>query len=114
MNILISTCSQGLIYAILALGVYITFRILNFADMTAEGSLTLGGSTCAILISNGVDPISSVLISSAVGAIAGLATALLHTTLKMQEILAGILTMISLYSINLRIMGKANVSLIGR
>ena len=114
MNILISTCSQGLIYAILALGVYITFRILNFADMTAEGSLTLGGSTCAILISNGVDPISSVLISSAVGAIAGLATALLHTTLKMQEILAGILTMISLYSINLRIMGKANVSLIGK
>ena len=114
MNILISTCSQGLIYAILALGVYITFRILNFADMTAEGSLTLGGSTCAILISNGVDPISSILISSAVGAIAGLATALLHTTLKMQEILAGILTMISLYSINLRIMGKANVSLIGK
>lgn len=114
MNILISTCSQGLIYAILALGVYITFRILNFADMTAEGSLTLGGSTCAILISNGVDPISSVLISAAVGAIAGLATALLHTTLKMQEILAGILTMISLYSINLRIMGKANVSLIGK
>ena len=114
MNILISTCSQALIYAILALGVYITFRILNFADMTAEGSLTLGGSTCAILISNGVDPISSILISSAVGAIAGLATALLHTTLKMQEILAGILTMISLYSINLRIMGKANVSLIGK
>ncbi len=114
MNILISTCSQGLIYAILALGVYITFRVLNFADMTAEGSLTLGGSTCAILISNGVDPISSVLISSMVGAIAGLATALLHTTLKMQEILAGILTMISLYSINLRIMGKANVSLIGK
>ena len=114
MNILISTCSQGLIYAILALGVYITFRILNFADMTAEGSLIIGGSTSAILISNGVDPISSVLISSAVGAIAGLATALLHTTLKMQEILAGILTMISLYSINLRIMGKANVSLIGK
>ena len=114
MNILLSTCSQGLLYAILSLGVYITFRILNFADMTAEGSLTLGASICAVLIVNGVNPVLSTLISGILGSFAGLITAFLHTKLKIQDILAGILTMISLYSINIRIMGKANISLLGR
>lgn len=113
MNILLSTCSQGLLYAILALGVYITFRILNFADMTAEGSLTLGASICAVLIVNGVNPILSTLIAGILGSFAGLITAFLHTKLKIQDILAGILTMIALYSINIRIMGKANISLLG-
>ena len=114
MNILISTCFQGLIYAILALGLFITFRILNFADMTAEGSLTLGGSTCAVLIINGVNPILSILIAGTVGSLAGLITGILHTKLKIQEILSGILTMIALYSVNIRIMGKANLSLLGQ
>lgn len=113
MNILLSTCSQGLLYAILALGVYITFRILNFADMTAEGSLTLGASICAVLIVRGVDPVLSTLIAGILGSFAGLITAFLHTKLKIQDILAGILTMIALYSINIRIMGKANISLLG-
>lgn len=114
MSIILSTCSQGLLYSILALGVYITFRVLNFADMTAEGSLTLGASICAVLIVNGVDPILSTIISGALGSFAGLITAFLHNKLKIQDILSGILTMISLYSINLRIMGKANISLLGK
>lgn len=114
MNILISTCSQGLIYSILTLGLFITFRILNFADMTAEGSLTLGGSVCAVLIISGVNPILSILISGIAGSLAGLVTGFLHTKLKIQEILSGILTMIALYSINIRIMGKANLSLLGQ
>lgn len=114
MNILISTCSQGLIYAILALGLYITFRILNFADMTAEGSLTLGGSTCAVLIINGINPVLSILIAGLIGSLAGLVTGFLHTKLKIQAILSGILTMIALYSVNIRIMGKANLSLLGK
>lgn len=114
MNILISTCSQGLIYAILALGVYITFRILNFADMTAEGSLTLGGSVCAVLILSGMNPILGILIAGVAGAAAGFVTGILHTKLKIQAILSGILTMIALYSVNIRIMGKANLSLLGK
>lgn len=114
MNILISTCSQGLIYAVLAMGLYITFRILNFADMTAEGSLTLGGSVCAVLIINGVNPALSILIAGLSGSLAGLITGFLHTKLKIQAILSGILTMIALYSINIRIMGKANLSLLGK
>lgn len=114
MNIIFSTCSQGLIYAILALGVYITFRILNFADMTAEGSLTLGGSVCAVLISSGIDPALSLVVAGLVGSLAGLITGFFNTKFKIQDILAGILTMIALYSINLRIMGKANISLLGK
>ena len=114
MNILISTLSQGLIWSVLALGVFITFKILNFADMTAEGSLTLGGSICALLITNGVNPFLSLVISGLITSLAGLITGLLNTKLKIQPILSGILTMIALYSINIRIMGKANLSLLGK
>lgn len=115
MNILISTLAQGLIFAILAFGIYITFRILNFADMTAEGSLTLGGSVCAILMTNmNLDPLFATIIAGFIGSLAGLITGFLNTKLKIQDILSGILTMIALYSINLRIMGKANVSLLGK
>ena len=87
MGVLISTCAQGLIYAVLALGLFITFRILNFADMTAEGSLTLGGSVCAVLISNEVNPALSILIAALAGSLAGLITGILHTKLKIQAIL---------------------------
>lgn len=114
MSILISTCFQGLIYAILALGLFITFRILSFADMTAEGSLTLGGSVCTVLIVNEVNPFLSMLVAILAGSLAGLVTGFLHTKLKIQAILSGILTMIALYSINIRIMGKANISLLGK
>lgn len=114
MSILISTLSQGLIWSVLALGVFITFKILNFEDMTAEGSLTLGGSICAIFITNSINPIASLLLSSLLTSLAGLITGLLHTKLKIKPILSGILTMIALYSVNIRIMGKANLSLLGK
>ena len=114
MNIIISTFSLGLIYATLVMGVYITFRILNFADMTAEGSLTLGGSICAVLIINNINPILSIFIAGLCGSFSGLITGFLHTKLKIQAILSGILTMIALYSINIKIMGKANLSMLNK
>lgn len=114
MDIIISTMFQGLIYAILGLGVFIAFRILNFADMTAEGSFTLGGSICAVMILNGVNIWICLVLSGFAGALAGFFTGLLNTKFKIQDILCGILTMISLYSINLKIMGKANLSILGK
>ncbi|MCR4822631.1 MAG: ABC transporter permease [Treponema sp.] len=105
--------AQGLLWGIMTLGVYLTFRILNIADMTCDGSFALGGSTCAILITKGVNPLIAVFIAFFTGLVAGLATALMHTKLKIHEILAGILSMIALYSINIRIMGKSNTPLLG-
>ena len=105
--------AQGLLWGIMTLGVYLTFRILNIADMTCDGSFALGGSTCAILVSKGTNPLLAVLIAFFTGLVAGLATGLMHTKLKIHEILAGILSMIALYSINIRIMGKSNISLLG-
>ena len=114
MNIIISTIFQGLLYSVLAMGVYITFRILNFADMTTEGSFTLGGSVCGIMILNGFNPVFSLFIAGISGCFAGLLTGFLNTKLKIQDILSGILVMIALYSINLRIMGKSNISILGK
>ena len=105
--------AQGLLWGIMTLGVYLTFRILNIADMTCDGSFALGGSTCAILVTKGVNPLLAVLISFLTGLVAGLATGLMHTKLKIHEILAGILSMIALYSINIRIMGRSNTPLLG-
>lgn len=105
--------AQGLLWGIMTLGVYLTFRILNIADMTCDGSFALGGSTCAILVAKGVNPLLALFISFFTGLIAGLATGLMHTKLKIHEILAGILSMIALYSINIRIMGRSNTPLLG-
>ncbi|MBQ8678624.1 MAG: ABC transporter permease [Treponema sp.] len=105
--------AQGLLWGIMTLGVYLTFRILNIADMTCDGSFALGGSTCAILVTKGMNPLFAVLIAFFTGLVAGLATGLMHTKLKIHEILAGILSMIALYSINIRIMGKSNTPLLG-
>ena len=114
MDIIISTIFQGLIYSVLGMGVLIAFRVLNFADMTAEGSFTLGGSVCAVMILHGVNPVISLIVSSFFGAVAGFFTGFLNTKLKIQGILSGILVMISLYSVNLRIMKKANLSILGK
>ncbi len=100
--------AQGLIWGILALGVYLTFRILNFADMTCDGSFALGGSVTVMLILGGCDPLAALLVAILCGICAGLVTGILHTVLGIPDILAGILTQISLYSINLNIMGKSN------
>lgn len=105
--------SQGVLWGIMTLGLYITFKILDFADMTVDGSFALGGSLGAVLIVSGMNPFLSLLCAALSGAVAGLVTGILNTKLKIPGLLAGILTMIALYSINIRIMGKANTPLIG-
>lgn len=110
---MITAIELGLIYALVALGVYLTFRILNFPDLTVDGSFTSGAATAAILITNGVNPFLASGAAFLVGTVAGLITGLLHTKGNINGLLAGILTMIGLYSINLRIMGGANVPLLG-
>lgn len=95
----------GLIWGFLALGVYITFRLLDIADLTVDGSFTTGGAVCAVCVLNGIHPLLALLISILAGFLAGAITGILHTKCKIPAILAGILTQIGLYSINLRIMG---------
>lgn len=104
--------SQGLLWAIMALGVYITFRLLNTSDLSVDGSFATGGSVAAILISNNVNPILAILAAIFSGAMAGFITGFLHTKCKIPAILSGILTQLSLYSINLRIMGRSNIPLL--
>ncbi len=101
-------CAQGLIWGIMALGVYITFRILDFADLTVDGSLATGGAVAVMLIRSGVNPAVALLVAFAAGMAAGFITGMLHTALGIPGILSSILTQISLYSINLNIMGKSN------
>lgn len=105
--------SQGVLWGLMTLGVYITFKVLNFADMTVDGSFALGGAVSAVLIVKGVNPWLSLIPAVLAGMVAGGITGILHTKIKIAEILAGILTMIALYSINIRIMGQANTSLLG-
>ena len=113
LDLLLPTISQGLLWSLLALGVYITFRVLDVADLTVEGSFPLGASVAVTLLVKNVNPVLAILAGGAAGGIAGVVTGLLHTKLKIPALLAGILTMIALYSVNLRIMGKANISLLG-
>src|SRR5690554_4610249 len=102
----------GLIFGLVALGVLISFRILRFPDLTVDGSFPLGGATAATLISMGMDPFSATLAAMAVGALAGMITGWLNVKLHIMDLLASILMMIALYSINLRIMGGPNIPLI--
>ena len=111
-NLIISTIAQGLLWALLALGVFITFRILDVADLTVEGSFPMGAAISAVLITLGVNPWITVIVAGIGGMIAGAVTGWIHTKLKIPALLAGILTMIALYSVNLHIMGKANISLL--
>ncbi|WP_422657152.1 ABC transporter permease [Paenibacillus sp. EC2-1] len=106
-----SPIELGLLYALMALGVYITFRILDFPDLTVDGSFTTGGAVAAVLISKGVDPWVATLGALAAGMLAGVCTGLLHTKGKINGLLSGIIMMIALYSINMRILGKPNVSI---
>lgn len=103
---------QGLLYAIMALGVYLTFRILNFPDLTVDGSFVTGGAIAAVMITNGISPFLATTAAFAGGLLAGLCTGLLHTKGKVNALLSGILMMIALYSINIRIMKKSNISLL--
>ncbi|HSH35383.1 ABC transporter permease, partial [Schnuerera sp.] len=102
---------QSLVFSIAVMGIYITYKILKFADLSADGSFTLGASVSAILIINGINPFISLVFSMLAGALAGIVTGILNVKMKIQDILSSILVMIGLYSINLRIMGMANLPL---
>lgn len=111
-DLAVSTIAQGLMWSILSLGVFLSFRVLDVPDMTCEGSFPLGGAIAATLITAGVSPWASLAAGAIGGLLAGVVSGILYTKLKIPAILAGILTMIALYSINLQIMGKANISLL--
>ena len=113
MSLFTSTVWQGLLWSILALGVFLTYRVLDIADLTVEGSYPLGAAVAISHIASGGSPITAILLAFAAAAIAGAVTGLLHTKLQIPALLAGILTMIGLYSINLRVMGgKSNISIL--
>lgn len=111
MEIALSILQQGLVWGLVALGVYLTFRVVNVPDLTVDGTLTTGGAVAARLLVAGANPILATLAGALAGAIGGSLTGLLHTRAKVQPLLAGIITMTALYSINLRIMGRSNIAL---
>ncbi|KUL97572.1 ABC transporter [Fusobacterium nucleatum subsp. nucleatum] len=106
-----ATIEQSLIFAIMVLGVYISFRILNFPDMTVDGTFPLGAAISAKLLTLGVNPYLTLIVTLVAGAVAGTITGLIHVKLKVKDLLAGILVMTALYSVNLRVMGKSNIPL---
>ena len=109
MTLVLSVLEQGMIYAIMALGIYITYTILDFPDLTVDGSFPLGAAISAVLITKGVNPILTLLISFLAGVAAGTLTGLIHVKLKVRDLLSGIIMMTALYTVNLRIAGRANV-----
>lgn len=109
---LLGAVSQGILWGIMVLGVYITYKLLDIADLTVDGSFALGGSVCAALVVAGVDPLIAVAAAMLAGMLAGAVTGFLHTVFEIPAILAGILTQIALWSVNLRIMGKSNTPLL--
>ena len=111
-EIIIGAISLGLLWAVMTIGVYITYSVLGMADMTAEGSITLGAAIAAKTISGGGSPIIGLLLAIVCGMAAGLCNGILHTKFKIPSLLSGILTMTALFSINLRVMGRANISLL--
>lgn len=112
LNNIQSAVILGVIWGIMALGVYLTYRVLNYADLTVDGSFTLGGAMSAVYIAAGIPPLAAILLATLGGMIAGLVTGVLHTKFKIPDLLAGILCQFALYSVNLRVMGKANVALL--
>lgn len=109
MTLILSVLEQGMIYAVMALGVYITYKILDFPDLTVDGSFPMGAAVTAVLISKGVNPILTMPAAFAAGALAGVLTGLIHVKLKVRDLLSGIIMMTALYTVNLRIAGKANL-----
>jgi putative ABC transport system permease protein len=112
MNLLIGALTIGLILSFLGLGVYVAFRIFAFADMTADGAITLGAAVTAILLTHGVHPVLATAAGTAAGVVAGTVTGILHTRFKINGLLCGILVMTALYSVNLHVMGRSNVPLL--
>lgn len=114
MDILFSILEQGFIFSIVALGVYITYRILDFPDLSVDGTFPLGAAVTALCLMKNINPILASIIALLAGGMGGLITGMLHVKLKITNLLSGILVMIGLYSINLRIMSKSNVPLFGK
>jgi putative tryptophan/tyrosine transport system permease protein len=112
MNLIIAAFTIGLILSLLSLGMLISFRVVKFTDITVDGSITLGASIVAVLITSGWSPWAATLVAFLSGSLAGSITGILHTRFKIQEILSGILMMTALYSINLRVMGRSNIPLL--
>src|SRR5499425_3279714 len=112
MTLVIGALTIGLILSVLALGVYISFRIFEFPDITAEGSITLGAAVAAVLLVSGTNPFVATTAAFFAGMAAGALTGVLHTKFKINGLLAGILVMTALYSVNLHVMGKSNVPLL--
>lgn len=109
MALILSVLEQGMIYAIMALGVYITYKILDFPDLTVDGSFPMGAAIACILISKGMNPYVTLPISFAAGALVGMITGMIHVKLKVRDLLSGIIMMTALYTVNLRIAGRANL-----
>jgi len=111
-SVLSVACYEGLVFGLLAIGVYLTFRVLSFPDLSVDGTFPLGAAIAAVLIVNGVNPFVATLAALCGGLSAGLITGILNTKLRISALLAGILMMVGLYSVNLRIMGGANIPLL--
>jgi len=114
MSIIIGILEEGLIYAIMTLGVYITYKILDFPDLSVDGTFPMGAALTAALIQKGLSPVLILLIAFLAGALAGIITGLIHVRLKVRDLLSGIIMMTALYSINLRIAGKANLPIFSK
>lgn len=114
MDILLGILEQGLIYGIMALGVYITYKILDFPDLTVDGSFPLGAAVSAVLVAHGVNSYLAVLAAFGCGILAGICTGLIHVKLKVRDLLSGIIMMTALYTVNLKIAGKANLPIYGK
>lgn len=114
MSIVIGVLEEGLIYAVMALGVYITYKILDFPDLSVDGTYPLGAAVTAALIMKGVHPVATLFLSFLAGALAGSITGFIHVKLKVRDLLAGIIVMTALYSINLRIAGRANLPIFSK
>jgi len=109
LTFIVGILEEGFAYAILALGVYITYKILDFPDLSVDGTFPLGGALTAVLITAGVNPLLALILSFMIGAVAGILTGIIHVKFKVRDLLSGIIVMTALYSINLRIAGSANV-----
>lgn len=114
LTILLGILEEGFVYAVMALGVYITYKILDFPDLSVDGTFPLGSAVTAVLIIAGVNPVLTLIISFFVGALAGIITGIIHVKFKVRDLLSGIIVMTALYSINLRIAGKANVAIFSK
>ena len=111
MEVILNALEQGLLFALVAIGVYITYKILDFPDLSVDGTFPLGASISAAMLINGVNPWVTIVVATLGGACAGAITGFLHVKLKISNLMSGILVMMGLYSVNLRIMGKSNISL---